>query len=140
MVTIYDIAEMAGYSPATVSKAFNNYKGVNIKTYEKIMEIAKTLDYTPNNNARALVTKKTWLLGVLFSEDVGTGIAHPHFGEILQSFQMRAGQQGYDVVFINKRLETTKPYLEHCLYRGVDGVLFSGRCWIYTRDSVCFIK
>jgi len=104
MVTIYDIAKMSGYSPATVSKAFNNYAGVNKKTYEKIMEVAEKLEYTPNNNARSLVTKKTWLLGVLFSEDVGTGIAHPHFSEILQNFQMRAGEYGYDVVFINKRL------------------------------------
>lgn len=126
MVTIYDIAKIAGYSPATVSKAFNNYSGVNIKTYEKIMKIAAELEYTPNHNARALVTKKTWLLGVLFSEDVGTGIAHPHFGEILQSFQIRAGQQGYDVVFINKRLGNNEAsYLEHCLYRGVDGVLLA---------------
>ena len=126
MVTIYDIAKVAGYSPATVSKAFNNYSGVNKKTYEKIMEVAENLGYTPNNNARSLVTKKTWLLGVLFSEDVGTGIAHPHFGEILQSFQIRAWEYGYDVVFINKKLGNKESsYLEHCLYRGVDGVLLA---------------
>lgn len=126
MVTIYDIAKVAGYSPATVSKAFNNYSGVNKKTYEKIMEVSENLGYTPNNNARSLVTKKTWLLGVLFSEDVGTGIAHPHFGEILQSFQIRAGEYGYDVVFINKKLGNKESsYLEHCLYRGVDGVLLA---------------
>lgn len=126
MVTIYDVAKEAGCSPTTVSKAFNNYSGVNNATYKKIMEAADRLGYTPNTNARALATKKTWLLGVLFSEDVNTGIAHPHFSEILQNFQVRAGECGYDVVFVNKRLGNREAsYLEHCLYRGVDGVLLA---------------
>ncbi|MDF2532729.1 MAG: LacI family transcriptional regulator, partial [Clostridia bacterium] len=126
MVTIYDVAKEVGCSPTTVSKAFNNYSGVNAATHKKIMEAADKLGYTPNNNARALATKKTWLLGVLFSEDVNTGIAHPHFSEILQNFQVRAGEYGYDVVFVNKRLGNREAsYLEHCLYRGVDGVLLA---------------
>lgn len=124
MITIYDVAKEAGCSPATVSKAFNNYEGVNTETYKKIMHAAEKLGYTPNTNARALATKKTWLLGVLFTEDLGTGIAHPHFSQILKSFQSRAGECGYDVVFVNKRLGNKEAsYLEHCLYRGVDGVL-----------------
>lgn len=126
MVTIYDVAKEAGCSPPTVSKAFNNYSGVSDATYKKIMEAADKLGYTLNTNARALATKKTWLLGVLFSEDVNTGIAHPHFSEILQSFQVRAGEYGYDVVFVNKRLgNREESYLEHCKYRGVDGVLLA---------------
>lgn len=126
MVTIYDVAKEAGCSPTTVSKAFNNYSGVSDATYKKIMEAADKLGYTVNTNARALATKKTWLLGVLFSEDVNTGIAHPHFSEILQSFQVRAGEYGYDVVFVNKRLGNREAsYLEHCKYRGVDGVLLA---------------
>lgn len=126
VVTIYDVAKMAGCSPATVSKAFNNYNGVNISTYEKIMEAAERLQYTPNTSARALAMKKTWLIGVLLSEDVGTGIAHPHFGEIIQSFQSRAWEYGYDVLFVNKKLgNKDESYLEHCLYRGVDGVLLA---------------
>jgi LacI family transcriptional regulator len=126
LVTIYDVAKEAGCSPTTVSKAFNNYSGVSDATFKKIMEAADKLGYTVNTNARALATKKTWLLGVLFSEDVNTGIAHPHFSEILQSFQVRAGEYGYDVVFVNKRLGNREAsYLEHCKYRGVDGVLLA---------------
>ena len=126
MVTIYDIAKKAGCSPATVSKAFNNYKGVNAKTYKKIMDTAKNMGYTPNNTARALATKKNWLLGVLFSEDMGMGITHPHYSEILQSFKYRAEELGYDMVFVNKRLgERNLSYFEHIKYRGVDGVLIA---------------
>ncbi len=140
MVTIYDVAKLVGCSPGTVSKAFNNYNGVNTDTYKKIMEAAEQLGYTPNTNARALATKKTWLLGVLFSEELGTGIVHPHFSEILQNFQSRAGNYGYDVVFVNKRLGNREAsYYEHCLYRGVDGVLLAAGS-IYTKEIECVLQ
>jgi DNA-binding LacI/PurR family transcriptional regulator len=126
MVTIYDIAKLTGCSPATVSKAFNNYSSVKTSTYKKIMEVAESLGYTPNTNARALTTKKTWLIGVLFSEDTGIGIIHPHFGEILQSFKMRTAEYGYDVLFVSKQLGNKEAsYLEHCKYRGLEGVLLA---------------
>lgn len=84
------------------------------------------MGYTPNTNARALVTKKAWLIGLLFSEDVGSGIAHPHFSTILQSFITKAQGYGYDVVFVNTMLRQKEAsYLEHCRYRGVDGVLLA---------------
>lgn len=140
MVTIYDIAKLVGCSPATVSKAFNNYKGVNTDTYNRVMDAADELGYTPNTNARALATKKTWLLGVLFSEELSTGIVHPHFSEILQNFQSRAGDYGYDVVFVNKRLGNKEAsYYEHCMYRGVDGVLLAAGA-IYTDEIECVLQ
>ncbi|MCM0648131.1 LacI family transcriptional regulator [Clostridium swellfunianum] len=126
MVTIYDIAKLAGCSPATVSKAFNNYSSVKDSTYKKIMEVSESLSYTPNTNARALTTKKTWLIGVIFSEDTGAGITHPHFGEILQNFKMRAAEYGYDVLFVSKHIGNKEAsYLEHCKYRGLEGVLLA---------------
>ena len=126
MVTIYDIAAKTGLSAATVSKVFNNYAGVSKKSRETVLQAAKDLDYMPNTNARALVTKKSWLISLLFSEDVGSGIAHPHFSGILQSFITRAQGFGYDVVFVNKRLgQDDVSYLDHCRYRGVDGVIIA---------------
>ncbi len=126
MITIYDVAKHANCSPATVSKAYNNYSGVSKKTYEKIMKSAGELGYTPNNMARALATKKTWLIGVLFSEELGVGITHPHYSEILQSFRIGAEENGYDIIFVSQRIgEKNISYLEHCQYRAVDGVLLA---------------
>lgn len=126
MVTIYDVAEAAGFSPATVSKAFNSYRGINKKTYNKIMDTARRMGYTPNITARTLITKKSWLVGILFSEDVFTAIKGPHFGEIVSSAQIQLGKAGYDVVFINNHLGGGNvSYLEHCQYRGVDGVIIA---------------
>lgn len=126
MVTIYDVAAAAGFSPATVSKAFNSYPGISKKTVDKIMNIAKQMGYMPNITARSLITKKSWLVGMLFSEELSTGIKHPHFSEIFSSAQIQLGKAGYDVVFINNSLGGEDiSYLEHCHYRGVDGVFMA---------------
>ena len=110
-------------SPATVSKVFNSYSGVSQRTRDKVLREAKELGYTPNNQARTLATKKSWSISLLFSEDLGSGIAHAHFGRILQSFVSRVQNLGYDVVFVNNRLGHS--YLDHCRYRGVDGALIA---------------
>ena len=126
MVTIYDIAKKTGLSPSTVSKVINGYAGVSSKTHDKVLGAAKELGYMPNYNARTLVTKKSWLISLLFSEDLGSGIAHPHFSMILQSFISRIQSHGYDVIFVNDRLGSDAvSYLDHCRYRGVDGVLIA---------------
>uniref|UniRef100_S0DG01 Putative transcriptional regulator n=1 Tax=termite gut metagenome TaxID=433724 RepID=S0DG01_9ZZZZ len=126
MVTIYDIAAATGFSPATVSKAFNAYPGVSKKTQVKIMDTAKAMGYTPNSTARTLSTKKSWLVGMLFSEEIATGIIHPHFSEIVSSAQIELGKAGYDVVFINNFFGGGNvSYIEHCRYRGVDGVIMA---------------
>jgi DNA-binding LacI/PurR family transcriptional regulator len=124
MVTIYDIARKTGLSPATVSKALNDYHGVSVKSRELVALSAKEMGYTPNTSARTLITKKSWLMGVLYSEDIGSGFVHPHFNPILDSVNKTAEKLGYDVVFVNRRLGGhTMTYYEHCLYRGVDGII-----------------
>jgi len=126
MATIYDVAAASGFSPATVSKAFNSYPGISPKTFEKIMATAKEIGYVPNSMARALSTKKSWLVGMLFSEELSTGIKHPHFSEIFSSAQIKLGKAGYDVVFINNSLGGGNiSYLDHCRYRDVEGVFMA---------------
>jgi LacI family transcriptional regulator len=126
LVTIYDIAKKTGFSSATVSKVINNCSGVKKETQETVMQAAQEMGYTLNANARALITKKSWLIGVLFSEDIGTGIAHPHYSGILQSFQKVVNSKGYDIIFVNRWFGNRKvSFLEHCMYRRVDGVLIA---------------
>ena len=126
MVTIYDVANATGFSPATVSKALNSYPGVNHKTVSKVMATAKEMGYTPNIMARSLTTKKSWLVGMLFSEELFSCLKHPHFGEIFSSAQVHLCKAGYDVIIINNTLGGNNiSYLEHCHYRGVEGVLMA---------------
>ena len=126
MVTIYDVALASGFSPATVSKAFNAYPGVNSKTVEIIMQTAKKMGYVPSISAKSLTTKKSWLVGMLFSEELATGLIHPHFSEIFSTAQIQLGKAGYDVIIItNSYTGGNISYLEHCRYRGVEGVIIA---------------
>lgn len=65
-VTIKDIAEKAGVSFSTVSKALRDSPLVQEKTKLKILEIAKEMGYQPNIAARRLVSKKSWTIGVVW--------------------------------------------------------------------------
>lgn len=123
MSTIYDIAKKAGVSPTTVSKVFNHYSDVSEKTKEKVRLVAAELGYVPNSTARSLKTNKSFLVGVVFSENVGIGLEHQYFSVVLESFRNTIGEYGYDTVFINKSLGNKDlGYLDHCKYRNVDGV------------------
>ena len=132
MVTIYDVAAASGFSPSTVSKALNSYHGVNKKTIAIIANTAKELGYMPNIAARSLTTKKSWLVGMLFSEELLSGLKHPHFGEIFSSAQIQLGKAGYDVVVLNNSLGREQiSYFEHCHYRGVEGVFMAASSPFY---------
>ncbi|ETY73655.1 LacI family DNA-binding transcriptional regulator [Lactiplantibacillus fabifermentans] len=71
--TIKTIAKMANVSHTTVSRALNNSEHVTEKTRKKILDIAMEQGYVPNVAARGLVSRRTYLIGIFFSDlNVGT--------------------------------------------------------------------
>lgn len=68
MATIKDVARIAGVSVASVSRVLNNGPKVSQKTIEKVSRVMKELNYSPNANARALVTQKSTTLGVVIPD------------------------------------------------------------------------
>ena len=67
--TVYDVAERAGVSTATVSFAFRRPDKVKPATRERVLKAARELDYVPSANARGLARGKTGALG-LYSFDM----------------------------------------------------------------------
>ncbi len=65
--TIKDIARLAGVSHMTVSRALNGSNLVTGKTRDKILSLAKELDYTTNLDAKGLVLNKKYCIAVVFS-------------------------------------------------------------------------
>lgn len=122
-ITIRDLSKRCGLSISTVSKALNGYADISETTRERVIKEAKQIGYYPNLHARALKTKRTYNLGVLFSDDKQSGLTHPYFSYVLESFKQEAERHGYDVTFISHNIgENQMTYLEHCQYREVDGV------------------
>jgi LacI family transcriptional regulator len=123
MSTIYDIAKIAGVSATTVSKVFNDYKEVSQKTKDNVNRIAKEIGYVPNLGARSTRTKRSFLVGIVFSEDVGLGLEHQFFSVVLEAFRKEIGKKGYDTIFINKTVgKKDIGYLDHSKYRNVEGL------------------
>ena len=124
MASIKDIAKACGVSVATVSKALNGHNDISQATKEKVREAARQIGYMPNSAARALKTNRTYNLGVLFVDEAQSGLTHEFFAAVLDSFKRHAEGRGYDITFINHNIgHGHSSYLEHCRYRGVDGVI-----------------
>lgn len=68
MATIKDVARIAGVSVASVSRVLNNGPKVSQKTIENVLKAMKDLNYTPNANARALVTQRSTTIGVVIPD------------------------------------------------------------------------
>jgi LacI family transcriptional regulator len=63
--TIYDIAERAGVSTATVSRVFNDQSEVADETRSRVMEAAQTLNYQPHASAQSLARQRTHLIAAV---------------------------------------------------------------------------
>lgn len=125
MVSMKDISVACGVSVATVSKALNDHADIGTETKNRIRQAAKQMGYFPNSAAKALKTNRTHNLGVLFEEDDHSGLAHDYFAYVLDSLKSAAEEKGYDITFINgcRTRPNRMSYLEHCRYRGFDGVI-----------------
>ena len=135
MVSMKDIAQRCGVSVATVSKALNGQPDISEDTRLRVEQVAKEMGYMTNAAARALKTNRSYHLGVLFVDERRSGLGHEYFSTMLESFKVEAESQGYDITFINHNVGGKRStYLQHCLYRGVDGVVIA--CVDFTDPQV----
>ena len=126
MVSMKDIAKHCGVSVASVSKALNGYSDIGEETRQLILKTASEMGYLPNSSARALKTKRTHNLCVLFVDEAMSGLTHDYFNHVLESFKRTAESRGYDITFTSGNLSGQRlGYYEHCRYRGVDGVVIA---------------
>ncbi|WP_018932906.1 LacI family DNA-binding transcriptional regulator [Gracilibacillus lacisalsi] len=123
MTTIYDIAKKTGYSITTVSKVLNDYPNVSEKAKAKVLAAVEELGYTPNSSARTLATNKSWMIGVVFAEHLGVGMAHPFFSEVIESFKKHVELYNYDLLFVSRKMGLKEETYRHLKHRGVDGVV-----------------
>lgn len=91
--TIYDIAELAGVNPSTVSRALSKPGRVSAKTQKKIEDAALELNYRVNVFARALPTGRTQTIGLIVSD-----ITNPAFFDIIRGAEVAASLRNYTLM------------------------------------------
>lgn len=126
MVSIKEVAKKCGVSAATVSKALNDKSDIGEETKQRIRRIAEEMGYTPNATARALRTKRSHSIGLLFGAQGGQALTDEFFSHVINAFKCAVEKRGYEILFVNKEVGShTMTYLEHCRYRGMDGLLMA---------------
>jgi DNA-binding LacI/PurR family transcriptional regulator len=118
-MNIAEIARRANVSTATVSRTLNQSGPVKPATARKVWRAVTELNYYPNSHARALVSGRSRMIGLIVSD-----ITNPFFPELIRSFQELAGHQQYDLLITSTDYETARmtACLRRMLERKVDGV------------------
>ncbi len=121
-ITIKDVARIAHVSNTTVSRALNNQSRIRNETKEKILSIAKELNYRPDFIARSLVMKRTNTLGLVI-----TTIANPFYTELAQGIEATARKLGYNIILCSTQsdLATERLDIDMLRSKGVDGIIFT---------------
>lgn len=118
--TINDVAKMAGVSITTVSRVLNNNYPVKEETRQKINDAIEKLNYKPNIAARSLITKKTFMIGVLVP-----GITNLFFPTIVEAIEQTVKKYGYSISLCNTGgdFESEKVLIDEMISRQLDGII-----------------
>jgi LacI family transcriptional regulator len=118
-IDIRDVASLARVSIATVSRTINHVPTVDPVLAARVWKAVTELNYFPNTQARALVSGKSKLLGLIVSE-----ITNPFFPELIQEFEQVAVSRGYEILIgsTNYEPKTMELCARRMLERKVDGV------------------
>lgn len=122
MVRLKDIAQLAGVSVMTVSKALRDAPDVSAATRAKIKALASQMGYVPDSSAQGLRTKTTKLFGLLIP-----ATTNPIYARIVFALEERAHELGYDVLIAQhqNKPEREDACLRRLLSRRVDGLFIT---------------
>src|SRR5512142_190446 len=93
MIRLKDIAQRAGRSIMTVSKALRDESDVSAATKSRIKLLAQQMGYVPDSTAQGLRNRMTKLFGLVIPS-----LASPIFSRVILAVQERAYELGYDVL------------------------------------------
>lgn len=121
--TIKDIAHEAKVSVTTVSLVLNNKPNtISKSTKERVLNLAKEMNYKPNHMAVSLVTKKSKMIGLVVPD-----ISNNFFADLAKNIESSCEEEGYSLVLANSKnsLSSTQKYVNHFIGRGVDGLILA---------------
>jgi LacI family transcriptional regulator len=122
VVTLRDVARIAGVHPATVSRALNEETRalVNEDTARRVLKAAEKLGYRPNPIARGLKTNRSYTIGVLIPD-----LTNPLFPPILRGIEDSLETAGYTPLIANTDNDPERELLDSQAMRArqVDGII-----------------
>ena len=92
-VTIYDVAQQAGVSVATVSRYINQKAPISAEVAERLDKVMTKLKYVPHAAARHLASNKTWTVGLLLNN-----LHNDFFVPLLNGVEAVVRERGYNLI------------------------------------------
>ncbi len=119
---IKDIAAAAGVSTATVSRVLSGKQHVRPEVQEKVLEVIKKMNYSPNRAARSLRSKKSSSIGLIVAD-----IQNPFFASLCRAVEDVAQDNNFSVILCNtdENPEKERSYLELMQNENAAGIILA---------------
>lgn len=123
MITIKDVARLAEVSISTVSRVINDSKPVSPEVRRKVLKIIEETGYKPNDVARSLVTRRSYLIGVIVNN-----LAQSYVADIVRGIEEIGKMYGYDILLCSSysSKETQEKYLQLLDRKQAEGLFLVG--------------
>ncbi|HEV2327050.1 MAG TPA: LacI family DNA-binding transcriptional regulator [Terracidiphilus sp.] len=120
--TLRDIARDLSVSVITVSKVLRNHPDISEGTRKRVLKRVKELDYQPNYAARALITGRTFTIGLVVPD-----LLHPFFASVAKAISKEIQAKGYSLFISSsdEEPELEQKEIHHLLARRVDVMIIA---------------
>ncbi|HET7558588.1 MAG TPA: LacI family DNA-binding transcriptional regulator [Limnochordia bacterium] len=120
--TIEDVARLAGVATSTVTRALQDSPRISQATKARVRAVVAQLGYRPNTAAAELRIRKSWVIGIIISDN-----ANPVLADIVRGATAVARRLGYHVILCNSDNlpEVESEHVSTLLSRQVEGLIVS---------------
>jgi LacI family transcriptional regulator len=125
-VRMKDIARDLGLSTVTISKVLRGHSDIGEETRKRVLKRMDELHYQPNFAARALITGRTWTVGLVVPD-----LLHPFFAQVAKAISAGIRSQGYSLMITSSEEdpELERQEIEQLLARRVDVMVVASAQW-----------
>ena len=134
-ITIRDVAQLAGVSPATVSKVFNETSYVSVETKERVLAAIDKLNFRPNTIARSLKKQRTLTIGLVTDDLEGVFTM-----SMMRGVEQVASAEGFSVFLCNSYgdVQREKEHLDVLLAKQVEEIILLSGYRVRERGAPAF--
>lgn len=129
IASLQDLADIAGVSRATASRALNDSPLISEKTKKKLRTLADKHNYSINRRASDFRRQRTSVISVVFMLDIKSGqhMSDPFFLDMLGSIADCLAEHDYDLLLAHAPISNVLDLRESRVIRNSDGVIFVGQ-------------
>jgi len=127
--SLQDLADMAGVSSSTASRALSDSPLLNVKTKKKLQDLARKHNYSVNKQARDFRLQQTRVISVVFMLDVHSDQhpSDPFFLEMLGGIADELAMHDYDLLLAHAPIASARVLANSRIVKYADGVIFIGQ-------------